>query len=113
MYIYTPSLSLAKTRAEYDAWKRAVASLPPSDVTFVSFIGVLRRIDNGRHEHANRTRKDTRDCRGIFHDFHDPLPLPSRRPFPDIYLSYTFYAEHNPPRFFVALRVWGGNSFAR
>lgn len=44
------------------------ATLPLS--LLLAFSGELITAER-RHEYANRTRKDTRDCRAIFHDFHD------------------------------------------
>lgn len=58
----------------------------------LAFSGELITAER-RHEYANRTRKDTRDCRGIFHDFHDfhdPF-LSHIRHIPDVHLDYGMF----------------------
>lgn len=57
----------------------------------LAFSGELITAEH-RHEYANRTRKDARDYRGIFHDFrdfHDPfISVCSLR---HIHLNYMYF----------------------
>lgn len=77
--------------------KRSPPSFSPSAALplslLLAFSGELITAER-RHEYANRTRKDTRDCRGIFHDFRDFSTIPfSRyiRHIPDVHLDYVCF----------------------
>lgn len=126
IYIYTyrgflspsfnPSLSPQLT-PEYDVCKRMRKSAPPSPprplhgsfpprtATFVSFIGVLRRIDNGGTAATSTLivlERILETAAVFFHDFHvkfPPLPLPSSARFrrPSRYLLKLYI-----PLFFTA-----------
>lgn len=57
----------------------------------LAFSGELITAER-RHEYANRTRKDARDYRGIFHDFHDfHDPFFSVRSLHHIRLNYMYF----------------------
>lgn len=80
-------------------------SFPPRTATFVSFIGVLRRIDNGGTAATSTLivlERILETAAVFFHDFHvkfPPLPLPSSARFrrPSRYLLKLYI-----PLFFTA-----------
>ena len=110
-----PGSCEAKTHPEYDVctWmqKSAVVSLHGSfPLTLplsllLAFSGELITAER-RHEYANRTRKDTRDCRGIFHDFHDPS---ASRPHPR-FLARFFHTLASFPRYLLKLYILCGTT---
>lgn len=113
-----PFAARQKLTPEYDVCKRMRKSAPPSPpppplhgsfpprtATFVSFIGVLRRIDNGGTAATSTLivlERILETAAVFFHDFHvkfPPLPLPSSARFrrPSRYLLKLYI-----PLFFTA-----------